>query len=81
MSTLFLIVMFFVVLTPLLLLFWGLLRFYREISRPPTEEELKLAEEFNVCPTCGASLERRWAHCPHCGAKIQTETNLAENKE
>lgn len=80
MTTLFVIGMLLLILSPLMLFFWWVLRFYRDISRPATEEELQAARDFNICPTCGASLEQRWAHCPHCGAKLPTEASTKERE-
>ena len=83
MSVLFLLGMFLLVMTPLVLFFIAVLRFYRDVSRPPTEEELRVARDYNICPNCGMSLEQRWSHCPHCGAKLQKEEgrNGAGNPE
>lgn len=70
MQTLYTFAMWLLILLPLALLLYGFVRYYRFITRPPTEEELRLAADFNVCPNCGMSLEKRWPHCPHCGARL-----------
>jgi predicted amidophosphoribosyltransferase len=82
MTTMYVIGMTLLVLLPLALMLWALLRYYRFVSRPATEEELQIARDFTVCPNCGTGLEKRTPHCPECGMKLQAEpeTRTAVNE-
>jgi predicted amidophosphoribosyltransferase len=78
MQTLYTLAMWLLMLLPLALLLLAFVRYYRFVTRPPTEEELRLAADHNVCHNCGMSLEKRWAHCPHCGAKLDGTVEAEE---
>ncbi len=60
-------VMFLVIVAPLALLAWWMLRFYRSLSTEPEPDRPELIPATKVCRYCGQVLQQEWTHCPFCG--------------
>jgi hypothetical protein len=71
-TALFTIVMFLIVIAPLMLIFFGILHFYRTMTQPgPVDDGPDLVPETKTCRYCGRVLMQEWTHCPFCGREAE----------